>query len=109
MVFSISRNNLENVPRVYNKHKAYPPNAVYIGRGSDWGNPYSHLPSGSSKYKTIHVPTREDAVTAFKALCDKHPELRKEIKERLRGKDLVCYCAPLACHGDVLLAIANED
>ena len=99
----------DNTPRVYNKHKAYPADAVYIGRGSDWGNPYTHLPSGKSKYKTIHVPTREAAVAAFKALCDKHPELQKEIKERLRGKNLVCYCAPLACHGDVLLAIANED
>ena len=26
----------------------------------------------------------------------------------LRGRDLVCWCAPEACHGDVLLALANE-
>jgi hypothetical protein len=25
----------------------------------------------------------------------------------LRGKDLVCWCAPDACHGDVLLVLAN--
>ena len=25
----------------------------------------------------------------------------------LRGKDLVCWCAPEACHGDVLLELAN--
>jgi hypothetical protein len=25
----------------------------------------------------------------------------------LRGRDLVCWCAPLLCHGDVLLALAN--
>ena len=25
----------------------------------------------------------------------------------LRGKDLACWCAPDACHGDVLLKLAN--
>jgi hypothetical protein len=27
----------------------------------------------------------------------------------LRGKDLVCWCAPEPCHGDLLLKLANED
>jgi Domain of unknown function (DUF4326) len=26
----------------------------------------------------------------------------------LRGLDLVCWCAPLPCHGDVLLRLASE-
>jgi hypothetical protein len=26
----------------------------------------------------------------------------------LRGLDLVCWCAPKACHGDVLLKLAND-
>jgi hypothetical protein len=25
----------------------------------------------------------------------------------LRGLDLICWCAPLPCHGDVLLRLAN--
>jgi Domain of unknown function (DUF4326) len=25
----------------------------------------------------------------------------------LRGKTLVCWCAPLPCHGDVLVELAN--
>jgi len=25
----------------------------------------------------------------------------------LRGQDLVCWCAPEACHGDILLELAN--
>ena len=25
----------------------------------------------------------------------------------LRGKDLVCWCAPLPCHADILLELAN--
>jgi len=26
---------------------------------------------------------------------------------QLRGKDLVCSCAPLACHADTLMELAN--
>jgi hypothetical protein len=35
------------------------------------------------------------------------PELLKQLGE-LRGKDLVCFCAPNACHGDVLVKIVNK-
>ena len=27
--------------------------------------------------------------------------------DELRGKDLLCFCAPAACHGDLLLRLAN--
>jgi len=26
----------------------------------------------------------------------------------LKGKDLVCWCSPLPCHGDILLELANK-
>ncbi len=35
--------------------------------------------------------------------------LRAAIRAELRGKDLVCWCAPLACHGDTLPVIANTE
>jgi Domain of unknown function (DUF4326) len=38
-------------------------------------------------------------------LCDQ-PDLLAQLPE-LRGRDLVCWCAPEACHGDVLLELAN--
>jgi hypothetical protein len=34
--------------------------------------------------------------------------LRAKMKAELRGKDLVCHCAPDACHAEVILTIANE-
>jgi hypothetical protein len=34
--------------------------------------------------------------------------LRAEAKTELRGADLVCWCAPLECHGSVWLEIANS-
>jgi len=27
----------------------------------------------------------------------------------LRGKDLICWCAPLPCHADILLELANQE
>lgn len=30
-------------------------------------------------------------------------------KRELAGKDLICYCAPKACHGDVLIEVANAE
>jgi len=27
--------------------------------------------------------------------------------DELRGRGLVCYCAPRSCHGDLLLRLAN--
>jgi len=27
--------------------------------------------------------------------------------DKLRGSDLVCFCAPRPCHGDLLLRLAN--
>ena len=26
----------------------------------------------------------------------------------IRAKDLICFCAPLQCHGDVLIELANQ-
>jgi hypothetical protein len=39
-------------------------------------------------------------------LRDERPHLMAALPE-LRVKDLACCCAPLACHGDVLLRLAN--
>ena len=34
------------------------------------------------------------------------PQLLRALDE-LRGRDLVCFCAPCPCHGDLLLRLAN--
>ena len=93
--------------KVHNKyHNTAPPDAVYIGRGSPWGNPYS---TKDSVYKTLRVSTTEEAITKFKADVLGNAELLDNIRKELRGKDLVCFCKPKPCHGDVLLEIANEE
>ena len=37
-----------------------------------------------------------------------NPPTRDDIIQDLKGKDLVCWCAPAACHADILLKIANN-
>lgn len=95
------------MPRVWNKRDPnVPKDAVYVGRPSKWGNPYSHEPD-RSKHKLIQVRTRELAVARYKNHLLEHQELFDDLWE-LRGKDLVCWCAPLPCHADVLLMLANS-
>ena len=101
------------MPKVHNKyHNNYPINSVYIGRPTEWGNPFSHLENSRD---TILVPTRDDAVNHYHDWLMGHlvipniePPTKEKIKLFLKGKDLVCWCAPKACHGDILLKIANE-
>lgn len=71
---------------------------VYIGRPSKWGNPFVIGPDG----------TREDVVRKFEEYLMLNPVLIEAAKRELKGKDLVCFCAPLSCHGDILSRIANE-
>jgi hypothetical protein len=35
------------------------------------------------------------------------PAFQEMARDKLRGKDLVCWCPPGPCHADVLLEIAN--
>jgi len=84
--------------RVHNKYKkTAPPSAVYIGRPTKWGNPFVIGKDG----------TREDVIRKYEDWVVTQPHLMQALHE-LRGKDLVCFCAPQGCHGDVLLRLANE-
>lgn len=77
---------------------------VYIGRGSRWGNPYSHKEGTKALYK---VKTRDEAVAAYKKYLwglIQSGVVTKEDLIALDGKRLACYCSPQACHGDVLVA-----
>ena len=66
---------------------------VYVGRGSHWGNPF-----------VIGRDGDRDAV------CDLFEQsvMPKLDLTLLRGKNLVCFCAPIRCHADVLLREANK-
>lgn len=70
-----------------------PPEAVYIGRGSQWGNPFQIGRDG----------TRDQVCDRFEAEILPRLDLRPLI-----GRDLVCYCAPARCHGDSIIRAIEE-
>lgn len=96
--------------RVYNKKKdkSIPADAVYVGRPSKFGNPFTHIKNQKTLAKFI-VASRDEAVAAFEDYLNDNPELIKAVKTELKGKSLVCYCAPQKCHADILLRVANEE
>jgi Domain of unknown function (DUF4326) len=84
--------------QVYNRYHGFPIGSIYIGRPSKWGNPFEIGKNG----------TREEVVAKYEEWINTQPDLIAAVKKELAGKDLLCFCAPKACHGDVLLKIANE-
>lgn len=72
------------------------PNDIFIGRPSKWGNPFKIGPDG----------TREEVVDRYRYWIEDQPHLLAALPE-LKGRRLVCFCAPLPCHGDVLAELAD--
>ena len=83
--------------RVLNKHTdVIPAGAKYIGRGSKWGNRFIIGRDGD----------RATVIARYERwLADQHDLLRA--LDELRGRDLVCFCAPKPCHGHLLHRLAN--
>jgi len=74
---------------------------VYIGRGSVWGNRFVIGVDGDraeviKKYREEFREKMGD------------PGWRREV-EKLEGKCLMCFCSPLACHGDVIKEWLEEE
>lgn len=84
--------------RVVNKFKE--PYGVYIGRGSEWGNPF-----------TVEDHGRDEAIRLYEKYMrerlSKEPGLVIQLL-KLRGKVLGCFCHPKPCHGDVLITLIEE-
>jgi hypothetical protein len=82
--------------KVYNRRTSAN-NATYIGRPSKWGNPFVIGRDGS----------REEVIAKY----EEYARNRFTIEDlaELAGKDLLCWCAPLPCHGDVLIKLIKEE
>ena len=76
---------------------------VYIGRGSRWGNPYSHKVGTLAEHV---VESRTEAIQKFEEYLLSNEELMASLPD-LKGKILGCWCKPKSCHGDILLRYAN--
>ena len=97
--------NIRHLPGFQEHRPAIPDDAVYIGRryardrlpASKWANPFS----------IRREADREEVIATYERWLQLQPHLTDALHE-LRGLDLVCWCAPLRCHGDLLLRLANE-
>lgn len=110
-----------------------PPNTVYVGRPTKWGNPFrlmgdmiyidaSHRRKILSPWVYFTLGDKEDVVQLFEHIVNGTTFVEKEVDCRywvdhfsnldlseLRGKNLSCWC-PIGspCHADILLELANE-
>lgn len=88
---------------VVNKHTHTPTDRdVYIGRGSRWGNSWSHREGTKASFQ---VATVGEAIASYRRWLWSEIEAERITLHDLAaldGKNLVCFCKPGPCHGDVL-------
>lgn len=96
-----------SVPRVIHwRDLKRVPEAVYVGRAaprlglpeSPFGNPFKIGPDGG----------RADVIERYRSWILGRPDLLLRLRD-LRGRPLACWCAPEACHGDVIAGLVDAD
>ena len=88
---------------------------IYIGRPSPLGNPFSHLENTLAKFK---VSSRKEAVSSYEEWIisklyehdSNNPQLIafKKLQQTMQPFNLICWCAPSSCHGDILKKLLDE-
>jgi len=81
-------------------HLKREPYDVRIDRQTHWGNPFVIGKDG----------TREQVIAKYREwiMSPDNRHMVEYAKATLTGKRLGCWCAPKACHGDVLAEIVNN-
>jgi len=93
---------------------------VYIGRGSVFGNPYTHLEKTDNF--TVKVDTRDEAIDNYTEYAETlmtfdndYSQAIDKLRERSKTEDLnlVCYCKlphkEVRCHGDIIKRLIEKD
>ncbi|MBT4177737.1 MAG: DUF4326 domain-containing protein [Candidatus Marinimicrobia bacterium] len=98
----------ERIQRKRSKGWKMPPNTVYVGRGSKFGNPFKITEDRDARevVSAFEIWLTVDGVHA--GIPEKKVAILDNI-EKLKGKNLACWCkigAP--CHADVLLKLVNK-
>jgi hypothetical protein len=92
---------------IHIKNKTGAPEEVYIGRGSVFGNPIRigyRCPLCGEKHD------RGQTLVCYRKWLDDMMEADIDFTAEvyaLHGKTLVCFCKPLACHGDILAEVTD--
>lgn len=87
----------------------------YIGRGNPLGNRFSHMQNTRAEFI---VGSRDEAVDRYEGWLTERMEVRDQeiLTELYRLKqlaesgplNLVCFCAPRRCHGDVVKKVIEK-
>lgn len=125
-------------PQVIQRSRAkgwrMPEGAIYVGRPSQWGNPWRVVSDGKGQ-RVQHVTDDRSAgwfiIPEYALQCatrmfyhdlinDRLPYTQDDVQRELVGRDLCCWCPPtplnrngslnwlgLQCHAEVLLELAN--
>lgn len=119
----------ERVQRKRTKGWTSPSGAKYVGRGTQWGNPFTVTQALEVEFATTKDEARQVCTEQFRQWLDgeldggpgpdgtawsrpARERIRDDIGE-LRGRDLMCWCPlpepgqPDHCHAQALLALAN--
>lgn len=89
----------QRIQRKRTKGWKMPDNAVYVGRGSKWGNPFM-----VSKNTTLDDVLLNYTLYIYRKLTKGDLHLKE-----LKGKNLACWCSlDKPCHADILLELANK-
>ena len=90
---------------------------IYVGRGSEWANPYTHIKNKATKSKFL-VDQHTDAVTMygsdlFDRLAEEKAVGRTEFRNKLlamRGKTFGCTCIGWykECHCRVIARVIED-
>lgn len=93
----------ERIQRKRTRGWRMPEDATYVGRPSNWGNPYAERFNGTDP--ALLVALYRDFLTAGEGRA----EWVLGNIHRLRGRRLACWCRlDQPCHADVLLEFANR-
>jgi hypothetical protein len=107
----------ERVQRKRTKGFKMPPNTIYVGRPTKFGNPFgwqAGLQEGYSEEqcKRLVVKFYKDWILGneyFNPVVYGQPPKVEDIKKALKGKNLACWCKEgTPCHADVLIELANN-
>lgn len=84
---------------IYNsRNRNAPPGAVLVDRRTPWGNPFVMMDESD----------RDKVCDQFAEYAKRRLEREPNWLEPLRGKDLICWCAPKRCHASTLIALASQ-
>lgn len=98
----------KRIQRKRTKGWRMPPNTVYVGRPTGWGNPFTAARGRQKIDPANGFYSIDDALKMYRDYLSRNT-IPQRAKSKLKGKNLSCWC-PLdqPCHADVLLEIANQ-